>query len=97
MSHKFPFDYLVEAGYQQVGAVPGERFDSDKKWKDPEGNELTYDEARAKAFGSCKCCGRAAAYPGALRCGAACSAMHEFKDCLCYKPKPRAKLELVKG
>jgi hypothetical protein len=97
MVHKFAFDYLIEAGYKQIGAPPGEVFDSRRLWQSPKGGQLTYKEARAEAFGSCECCGQPAAYPGALRCGAACSAMHEGKDCLHYKPKPPAKLDLVKG
>lgn len=88
---KFPSDYLIEAGYTQYEAAPGEQFNPSKKWRSPGGILLTYAEARAEAFGTCDCCGRPAAYPGALRCGAACNAMHEGKDCLHYKPKDSSK------
>ncbi len=78
----FPKDYLSEAGYVEliVKGMP--------VWLSPEGDELSYYEARVKAFGTCECCGEPRAYPGAVRCGAACSAMHEAKDCNCYSQRP---------
>ena len=74
----FPKDYLIAAGYEEVldGGVPS--------WKDPQGNIMNFYEARARCFGKCQCCGKPNAYPGALRCGAACTAMHEAKHCECY-------------
>ena len=89
---KFPADYLREAGYTKEAPSLS---DPDSLWGSPEGESMSYDDARAKVFGTCACCGEPSAYPGAIRCGAACTAMHEAKDCRCYAQK--GKLELVKG
>ena len=96
----FPGDYLRRAGYTKqlepiVATSPlGERVvgttekpDYKSAWVDPDGNVLSYADARRQAFGSCECCGQPAAYPGAPRCGGACNARHEAKDCLCYAEK----------
>lgn len=96
----FPGDYLRRAGYEKqlepiTATSPtgettegtAERPDHESMWIDTEGKVLSYEDARKQAFGSCKCCGKPSAYPGALRCGAACNAMHEAKDCLCYAEK----------
>ena len=88
----FPKDYLIRAGFKEVieKGLP--------VWQSPEGDKMSYYEARAKAFGTCECCGEPKAYPGAVRCGAACTAMHEGKNCKCYKrSKSSTKLEAVKG
>jgi hypothetical protein len=80
----FPKDYLEAAGYVEtiVKGLP--------VWLSPKSKkELSYYEARLEAFGKCECCGEPRAYPGAVRCGAACTAMHEAKDCQCYAQSKR--------
>lgn len=88
----FPGDYLREAGYEEI-IVKGMPV-----WLSPDGQELSYYNARAEAFGTCECCGEPNAYPGALRCGAACTAMHEGKACKHYPPRAdQVKQEPIKG
>jgi hypothetical protein len=78
----FPADYLERAGYRKI-ENPG----TSAKWLSPGGNVTDFDTACREVMGSCACCGKPNSYPGGVRCGGACNAMHEAKDCLCYAQK----------
>lgn len=88
----FPADYLRAAGYAKLSETLS---DMDSFWANPEWKSMPFDDACAAVMGRCTCCGKANSYPGGIRCGAACTARHEFKDCRCYAEK--RKPELVKG
>jgi hypothetical protein len=76
-----PGDYLRQAGYaKETEALP----DTESRWSDARGVTWSFDDACASVMGRCACCGKANSYPGGVRCGAACTAMHEAKDCACY-------------
>jgi hypothetical protein len=82
----FPRDYLIRSGYKELVSTV-DAYKHPQGWESPTGDRMSFEEARKEAFGSCPCCGKPNAYPGAVRCGAACTAMHEGKDCNCYKQK----------
>ena len=49
-------------------------------WEDPAGHNMTFDAAVLLVYGKCKRCPRPCCYPGAIFCGAACSARWEDGD-----------------
>lgn len=69
-------EVLERNDYKRVSSDP----DGEDMWEDPAGHVVTFDLAVQMVYGTCKRCPKPCCYPGALFCGAGCSARWEDGD-----------------